>query len=131
MTPLTVKPEPCPTCPYRKDVPSGVWHAEEYERLRRYDQDGVVLGVFLCHQSIVAGVDIVCKGWCVVHQDSIAVRLAMAQGQFDRSALDEPKVGLHESGNAAADFGQRDIEKPKRMALKVVEKLVRTGRFKT
>ncbi|MGH3734203.1 MAG: DUF6283 family protein [Micromonosporaceae bacterium] len=30
-------PHPCETCPYRKDAPSGVWAAEEYERLRSYD----------------------------------------------------------------------------------------------
>jgi hypothetical protein len=30
---------PCPSCPYRKDVPSGVWAPEEYDKLPAYDND--------------------------------------------------------------------------------------------
>lgn len=35
----TVKaaPKPCASCPYRRDVPEGVWHPEEYSKLRAYD----------------------------------------------------------------------------------------------
>ncbi|MEV6909068.1 DUF6283 family protein [Amycolatopsis sp. NPDC051071] len=30
---------PCRSCPYRRDVPSGVWDISEYEKLARYDRD--------------------------------------------------------------------------------------------
>nr|WP_280343300.1 DUF6283 family protein [Nocardia neocaledoniensis] len=29
-------PRPCVSCPYRRDVPSGVWDFGEYEKLRGY-----------------------------------------------------------------------------------------------
>ena len=29
-----VRSQPCSSCPYRKDVPSGVWAHHEYEKLR-------------------------------------------------------------------------------------------------
>ena len=28
---------PCPTCPYRRNCPSGLWDASEYARLIDYD----------------------------------------------------------------------------------------------
>lgn len=32
---MTLKPPkvPCGTCPYRRDVPAGIWHGEEYAKL--------------------------------------------------------------------------------------------------
>jgi hypothetical protein len=30
-------PKPCESCPYRKDVPSGVWSEGEYRKLPQYD----------------------------------------------------------------------------------------------
>jgi hypothetical protein len=131
---LQVNPEPCFSCPYRKDVPSGVWHTEEYEKLRKYDEPPIgempALEIFLCHQTKVAGQEIVCKGWCMVHIDSIAVRLAQLQGQLFPEAFTPTKAELHASGNAAADFGEKDIKRPKANAVKVSEKLRRTGKFK-
>lgn len=129
---IEVKPEPCQTCPYRKDVPSGVWSEEEYEKLRGYDEPDFLaasLDFFLCHQSTVAGCAIACKGWLTVQSDSIAVRLALARGELTLEDCAPPKVALHESGNAAADFGERDLKRPKRKALQVIRKLERTGKF--
>lgn len=133
MTTLIVASNPCATCPYRKDVPSGVWHHDEYERLRKFDDEPRAdnLGTFLCHQTNVCGKEIACKGWLMVHRESVAVRLAMLRGHIDESAFSPTDVALHDSGNAAADFGQRDIERPRRTALKVMQKLKRTGKFKT
>lgn len=126
---LTSNKNPCSTCPYRKDVPSGVWHYEEYEKLRGYD-DNTALSVFMCHQSSVANVEMACKGWVMVHQNSVAVRLACMTRQIDHRTCFEPtEVELYESGNAAADAGQRHIKRPRKKALKVIEKLKKIGKF--
>jgi len=129
--PLDVKPEPCLTCPYRKDVPSGVWHREEYEKLRAYDDNlNPPLALFLCHQTNVANREILCKGWVMVHRDSIASRMGQLKGEIDATAFTPCQVELHESGNAAADFGEMDVKRPKKKARKVVEKLHKTRSFK-
>ena len=133
MSELIVKKEPCLTCPYRLDVPSGVWSFEEYEKLRLFDEGSEMpcLSTFLCHQSTVAGQQIACKGWLMVHRDSVAVCLACLTGQVDaETCFEEPEAELHESGNAAADFGQRDLKRPKKKALKVIDKLRNTGKFR-
>lgn len=36
---LTLRDNPCHSCPYRRDVPSGVWATEEYDKLLPYDAD--------------------------------------------------------------------------------------------
>jgi hypothetical protein len=36
---LTCAARPCASCPYRKDVPSGIWAAHEYTKLLAYDGD--------------------------------------------------------------------------------------------
>jgi hypothetical protein len=54
---ITVRKRPCPTCPYRRDVPSGIWQASEYSKLPRYDNDvpdqlaAGATGLFYCHSA--------------------------------------------------------------------------------
>jgi len=119
LTELPVNPEPCATCPYRKDVPSGIWHKTEYEKLREYDNlENPALALFLCHQSP----DRACKGW--VMQDCIAVRLAVIWGELNpATCFSEPKVPLYRTGNEAADAGERGISKPNKEARKAIDKL--------
>lgn len=120
---------PCASCPYRKDVPSGVWDWEEYEKLRQYDEDPTdptrAIGhVFLCHQPI-ENRQAVCRGWVEVHYDTIPVRMAMASGAVDPATVQEPPPGveLFESGAAAADHGQAEIETPCDDARSVMAKI--------
>jgi hypothetical protein len=40
---------PCASCPYRKEVPTGIWDGSEYVKL--LDQDHPGGAVFLCHLS--------------------------------------------------------------------------------
>lgn len=60
---------PCGTCPYRRDVPSGVWAAEEYDKLPGYDGDvpdqlrAGAMGLFMCHQRDGC----LCGGWLMAH----------------------------------------------------------------
>ena len=54
---LTVRKRPCPSCPYRRDVPSGIWHESEYAKLPQFDgptQDQLAAGAFAlfhCHSQ--------------------------------------------------------------------------------
>lgn len=109
--PLKVLKSPCSSCPYRKDVPPGVWHESEYEKLRGYD-DNSTLGVFLCHHTSGER-QTVCRGWLYVHQDSVAARLACATGAVTVDQLfAEVPVECYGSGNEAADAGLAGVEKP-------------------
>ncbi len=69
---------PCGSCPYRQDVPSGVWAADEYRLLPRFDLDTAFqpLHVFLCHQNTGH----LCAGWCGTHDmvENLGLRVAAA-----------------------------------------------------
>lgn len=117
---------PCPSCPYRRDVPSGVWAAEEYAALVRYD--GSILdqmvagatGLFMCHQQNGC----LCSGWLACHgvDNLLAIRL----NEADDSKYDyESPVPLFGSGAEAALHGMADIEEPGDEAIEMVAKLER------
>lgn len=119
---------PCGTCPYRKDVPSGVWAAEEYDKLPEFDKPTGFQppAVFFCHQQDGR----LCAGWCGTHdmENSLGLRLAVPFGSITKEAQDaalayESPVPLWESGQAAADHGKRDIDNPDTKARKAVEKV--------
>lgn len=67
---------PCASCPYRRDVPSGVWAPEEYEKLRRYDAPTMEQPpqVFLCHQKNRDTANRVGAGWAPGGRASTTVR---------------------------------------------------------
>ncbi len=123
---------PCASCPYRLDCPSGVWHPEEYDKLRRYSDEPNVaaqtFGVFLCHYSVRGrGHDVPCRGWLTVEADSVAARMNLAEGILDPDDVyAEPTVPLHPTGTAAAEHGMRDIDHPSTEALRLIERLERT-----
>lgn len=119
---------PCGSCPYRKDVPSGIWAVSEYRKLPAYDGEthDQPHQVFLCHQNN----DRVCAGWCGTHdmQESLAVRLA----SFNESpeviaAIMDYKTStpLFVSGRAACNHGVRDIKQPGVIALAVMKSVIR------
>lgn len=105
-----VRSKPCQSCPYRVDVPSGVWAHEEYEKLRDYDEPtgNQPLAFFACH----ATPEHLCNGWAVVHTsrghrfDLLALRL------LSGPEIPVSDIELWPSGNIAADHGQADIEDP-------------------
>lgn len=127
-----IRPEPCSSCPYRRDVPSGLWAWDEYEKLRDYDAPTAQQPpqAFGCHATPEA----YCCGWAVAHTrrgtqahhpfDLFALCLAASTGEWD-CAMPETRTPLFATGNEAADHGQRDIEKPSLEAQAAVSRLMR------
>lgn len=118
--------KPCGTCPYRRDVPPGVWHADEYAKLPNYDgsimeqlvQDAV--GLFMCHQRDGC----LCGGWLVTHgaENLLALRLH----SVDLSAFDyAPGVPCFESGAEAAAHGISGIDDPPEEARRKIAGLLK------
>jgi len=124
-----VRKGPCSACPYRRDVPSGVWADNEYDKLRAYDNETPYQphGTFMCHATPEA----ICHGWAVVHtsrgqeHDLLALRVMCSLYETEGVDIPEPAVPLFSSGNEAADHGQADIEHPSLEAQKTVERLQR------
>jgi hypothetical protein len=119
---------PCNSCPYRTDVPSGVWAAEEYEKLPTFDLPTEQHRVFLCHK---AG-DNLCAGWCGTHEVAalIGPRIMLAAGDLSpedyAAACDYVSpIPLFESGAAAAEHGMRDIEHPSEEARLTVARVTK------
>lgn len=125
-------PRACESCPYRRDVPSGVWDEEEYEKLPRYDRptyDQLSDGLFQCHQNGRNDDKArLCAGWVAVHGDqSLALRLAVVSGRVDPSVMDySTDVELFGSGAEAAEHGMAEIDDPSPEAIEMMEKIGRT-----
>lgn len=120
---------PCSSCPYRKDVPSGVWDASEYEKLPEFDRPTFEqpAGTFACHQDNGH----LCSGWVACHdmEQNLGLRIAIAQEHIDADHMDEildyeTPVELWESGQAARDHGMKEIDDPSDAAIEVAEKLL-------
>ena len=122
-------PRPCESCPYRRDVPSGVWVAEEYAKLPAYDRPTAEQppGLFLCHQQDGRA----CAGWAGCHDmnESLAVRFAAISGVSEETidALCDyvSPVPLWPSGAAAAAHGMAGVDAPADDAERLISKLVR------
>lgn len=118
---------PCGSCPYRRDVPSGVWAAEEYEKLPPYDRETGEQppAVFHCHRQDGR----VCAGWAGCHdmEESLGARLAASMGWIEGDALlgYETSTPLWDSGAEAAEHGLREIGSPSPEAQRVIGKLTR------
>ena len=126
-----IKPRktPCPTCPYRRDVPSGVWSAEEYDKLTEYDGDTLeqvakgAFRVFFCHQRT----NEVCAGWCGTHDmdENLAIRLSRENLDIEAIRSYQSPVPLFDSGAEAAEHGKREIESPSPEAVEKIDQLIR------
>lgn len=123
MTAERVRAQPCEACPYRRDVPSGLWSAEEYDKLPPYDAETweQPFDGFSCH----ATPEFYCHGWAVVHMsrghafELLALRFAHFEGD-----IPTPPVPLFESGAEAAEHGKREIKRPKKRAKQTVQRLM-------
>lgn len=119
-----IRGEPCSACPYRCDVPSGVWATEEYDKLPPYDAEtfNQPTAAFACH----ATPDHLCHGWAVVHGwDLLGLRLYAANHPDVDCTLPRQVVPLFASGREAAEHGKRDIDGPSSGALRTQTRLIR------
>lgn len=127
-------PRPCTSCPYRTDVPSGVWAASEYAKLEAYDTDTASqpLSLFLCHQNDRdSDRSRLCSGWVGCHgEELLALRIAVIDGRIDGETFTEcadyvSPVTLFGSGTEAAAHGVAGIDAPDRDAIEAIEKITR------
>lgn len=124
---LTVAKRPCGSCPYRKDVPSGVWSEEEYKKLIGYDAPTPLQPVarFDCHQRDGN----LCAGWVACHGMAgptglLALRLLDFSGRLAPQVYEyETDVPVFASGTEAAEHGMAEIDEPGDKAKRLVEKL--------
>jgi hypothetical protein len=113
-------------------VPSGLWAANEYDKLPVYDGPiseqlaNEAGGLFMCHQQDGK----ICAGWLGCHgHNLLALRLA---GFYEGARELDPAVftykspvPLFASGAAAAAHGKRAIKRPGKQARRVIDRLVR------
>lgn len=118
---------PCKTCPYRRDVPSGLWAKEEYDTLKIYDGDvpqqlekGAV-GRFDCHQRD----GMLCAGWIATHQPQNLLALRLATDIAPEVFTYKTSVPVFKSGTDAAKHGMRDIKCPRAAARNAITRLSR------
>ena len=124
----TVRPRPCPTCPYRRDVPSGIWAPEEYAKLPLYDlttgeqAEAGAVAPFHCHSTP----DKLCAGWVGCHDMEENLALRIHHSSIDPAVYDyQCPVPLFDSGADAAEHGMRDLENPGPEAKAKAEKLTK------
>ena len=126
--PLFVADNPCPTCPYRKDTPPGVWHESEYKKLPAYDTNEA-FETFLCHYSPTIDRNAVCRGWLSVHRESVAARLACINGSITPDQLyAEVSAELYPDGATACAAGLKGVNKPSRAARRKIESISKQRR---
>lgn len=125
-----VRKTPCATCPYRKNVASGIWHEDEYDKLPTYDGDIPEqatqggMAAFHCHTEP----DDLCAGWAG-HRDPydlLAVRLGISRGTMAPSVAEyTTEVPLFASGAEAAEHGKREILSPSVRAQSNINKILK------
>lgn len=124
---LTCAKAPCKSCPYRRDVPSGIWHPSEYRKLRKYDGDIIdqltngAIALFDCHQKDGR----LCAGWIGAHgaHNLLAVSLNWRKLAKSVFAYTSP-IPLFATGREAARHGMRDIRKPDAPARRMIDRLL-------
>lgn len=134
-------PRPCESCPYRRDVPSGVWAQSEYTKLIPFDRvtSEQPPRLFQCHQTERADPKArVCAGWAGVHScnprghELLGLRLAAAFGwlspdDIEAVATYTTDVPLFSSATVAAAHGMDQVDYPGVAAQRIMAKVLRSG----
>lgn len=136
MTVQPPAPRPCASCPYREDVPAGIWADSEYEKLPAYDEPTYAQppGLFLCHQQDRDSDRArVCSGWAGCHDMDQSLALRMAVDVSGKVSVETAEaivdyvspVPLFASGAEAAAHGRSAIEAPGEDAVEAIQKIER------
>jgi hypothetical protein len=91
------------------DVPSGVWHEDEYKKLPAYDRELSLQprALFMCHHND----DCLCGGWLKTHGATNLLSILLTREELDPSITDyNPDVDVFETGAAAAAHGINEID---------------------
>ena len=121
--------KPCPTCPYVKATPSGIWHQEEYEKLPGYDGPTELQNhkTFLCHYSdLPSEKETLCQGWLDCHgaDNLLALRFAYIMKKIGPEFRNKASgVEVYASGYEAMVAGLEDIEDPSSEAALKIKRL--------
>lgn len=120
--------KPCPSCPYRRDVPPGVWDVSEYAKLPLYDRVtmGQPMNAFACHQQNGR----LCAGWVGCHDmdESLSFRLIsrwMSLEDVEATLTYQSPVPLFESGQQACVHGLSEYEAISDKARSLQEKITK------
>lgn len=129
-------PRPCQSCPYRRDVASGIWDRQEYDKIERYDNEPShqPQQVFACHQTDRDSPQIrLCAGWVGCHggDNLLALRLAALNGTMSAHDVRVSRayvspVPLFSTAKQAAEHGCAEIDEPSQRARRTVEKIKQT-----
>jgi hypothetical protein len=121
-----VAPNPCPSCPYRADVPAGIWEESEYAKLHDYDADtgDQPYYAFGCHRDDGR----LCAGWLGHRRpmDLLAVRIGVIGGTLPPEITGyTTDVPLFTTGAEAAAHGMSGIEAPGPDAQAAAQKIIK------
>lgn len=111
---------PCGSCPYRKDIPSGVWSEVEYDKLKKYDGETWQQSpsLFMCHQRDGC----VCGGWLQTHDTDHL--LALRINPVDEACFGyQSDIPTFETGTEAAEHGKAEIDCPGDEAQAIIHKV--------
>jgi hypothetical protein len=116
---------PCGTCPYRRDVPAGVWDASEYAKLPPYDGETweQPLALFHCHRNDGH----LCAGWVACHDTAHLLSMRLHRVHPDTFDYVSP-VPIWASGAEAAAHGLAGVNEPDDRARAAIRKLERERR---
>jgi hypothetical protein len=125
---IKAPPVPCGSCPYRRDVPSGIWAKHEYEKLPGYDGETwqQTMSIFMCHQRDGQ----LCGGWLACHgpQELLALRF---DRNIDPSVFDyKTDVPVFASGAEARAHGLRNYNEPDMQARRMIAGLLKKREMK-
>lgn len=128
---MTIVParRPCGSCPYRRDVPSGVWDEEEYAKLPPFDEVETARqppSAFFCHQQDGR----LCAGWVAVHDmnESLGLRVIASLSRMTTEEVEavldyQTDVPLFASGTEAALHGLAEVKNPSEDARRLIDRL--------
>lgn len=123
---------PCGTCPYRRDVPAGIWNAEEYAKLPRYDGETAEqlfaggTALFFCHRKDRN----LCAGWVGCHDLDHLLAVRLHRVHPDTFDYQSP-VPLFSSGAEAAEHGMSGVDDPGPEARAAIRKLISRAERRT